>query len=112
MPFFKLIEYIKYKAEWEGVKVTLVKESYTSKVSHRCGKEGKRITQGLFKCPHCGLEYNADLNGAINIAKSSPGYMLRDEAPLTEPLTPSEVGPPKPCRLSGELTEIGRISRL
>ncbi|MCQ5374461.1 MAG: transposase [Candidatus Methanomethylicia archaeon] len=27
-----------------------------------------RKSQGLFICPHCG-EYNADLNGAINIAK-------------------------------------------
>lgn len=36
-----------------------------------------RRTQGLFVCPHCG-EYNADLNGAINIGKKFErhlGYM-------------------------------------
>jgi len=37
------------------------------------------------------LKYNADLNGAINIAKLSLGYMLRDEAGLTQPLTEHET---------------------
>lgn len=32
--------------------------------------------------------------------------MLRDGANLVEPLTPSEVGSPKLCWLSGELTKI------
>ncbi|MBS7613955.1 hypothetical protein KEJ48_06940, partial [Candidatus Bathyarchaeota archaeon] len=42
----------------------------------------KRKTQGLFTCPHSG-EYNADLNGAINIAKRverALGYMPLAEA--------------------------------
>jgi hypothetical protein len=50
------------------------------KICHICGCEGDRQTQGLFVCTHCG-EYNADLNGAINIAKKferSLGYMPLD----------------------------------
>ena len=33
------------------------------------GKKGLRVYRGLFKCTSCGLEINADVNGAINHAK-------------------------------------------
>jgi hypothetical protein len=59
------------------------------KICHICGCEGDRRTQGLFVCTHCG-EYNADINGAINIAKKferSLGYMPLDGYPLNMPLT-------------------------
>jgi len=56
-----------------------------------------RKTQGLFICPHCG-EYNADLNGAINIAKKferSLGYMLLDGAACEPALNqPALEAPP------------------
>jgi len=68
MPYGKLTEYIEYKALWKGIPVVRADESYTSQTCHKCGRKGKRPSQGLFKCPNCGLEYNADLNGAINIA--------------------------------------------
>jgi len=90
MPYYRLTQYIMYKARWEGIPVLLVPEYYTSRTCHRCGARGERITQGLFKCPNCGLEYNADLNGAINIAKLSLGYMLGDGGALTHPSTPHE----------------------
>ncbi|MHA1859511.1 MAG: zinc ribbon domain-containing protein [Candidatus Asgardarchaeia archaeon] len=34
---------------------------------HRCGYV-TRVRGREFKCPRCGLIYNRDLNGAINIA--------------------------------------------
>lgn len=77
MPYYRLTKMIEYKAVLEGMPVTITSEAYTSKACHICGCEGKRRTQGLFICPHCG-EYNADLNGAINIAKKFErwlGYM-------------------------------------
>ncbi|MHA1835690.1 MAG: RNA-guided endonuclease InsQ/TnpB family protein [Candidatus Odinarchaeia archaeon] len=74
MPFYKLTKMIKYKAMLKGIPVITTSEAYTSRTCHRCGCEGKRRTQGLFVCPHCG-EYNADLNGAINIAKKFEGWM-------------------------------------
>ncbi|QLJ53099.1 MAG: hypothetical protein Sv326_0924 [Candidatus Fermentimicrarchaeum limneticum] len=76
MPFDKLSKFIEYKAEAEGVPVVKMEEWYASKTCHVCNNEGKRISQGLFKCPTCGLEYNADLNGAINLFKRFDGYML------------------------------------
>jgi len=90
MPYHRLTQYIRYKAEWEGIPVLIIPEFNTSKICHRCGEEGRRVSQGLFKCPNCGLEYNADLNGAINIAKLSLGYTLRDRGALTHPSTPHE----------------------
>jgi len=75
MTFYKLTWMIKYKAEEVGIPVIEVDESYTSKTCHICGRIGRRKMQGLFVCKTCG-EYNADLNGAINIAKRLTSYML------------------------------------
>ncbi len=68
MNFYKLSQYIEYKAHWEGIPVVYAGEHGTSKYCHICNTEGKRPHRGLFICPNCG-EYNADLNGAINIGK-------------------------------------------
>ena len=75
MPFYKLTQMIKYKAEAFGIPVIEVDEVNTSKTCHICGEIGKRKTQGLFVCKSCG-EYNADINGAINIYKRLASYML------------------------------------
>jgi len=80
MPYYSLTQMITYKAQWEGLSVVKVSERDTSKTCHRCGAEGKRPSQGLFKCLNCGLEYNADLNGAINIAERFESYMLSNGA--------------------------------
>ncbi|MCQ5374371.1 MAG: RNA-guided endonuclease TnpB family protein [Candidatus Methanomethylicia archaeon] len=80
MPYYRLTKMIEYKTTLVGIPVITTSEAYTSKTCHICGCEGKRKTQGLFICPHCG-EYNADLNGAINITKKferSLGYMPLD----------------------------------
>lgn len=94
MPYYKLTQMIIYKAEWEGIRVVKVSERYTSKTCHCCGKRGKRPFQGLFMCPHCGMEYNADLNGAVNIAKRSLDYTSIDGAVLDTALNSGEM---KPC---------------
>jgi putative transposase len=77
MPFYRLTQMITYKATLKGILVVTTSEAYTSRNCHVCGCEGDRQTQGLFVCHHCG-EYNADLNGAINIGKKFErdlGYM-------------------------------------
>lgn len=94
MPYYKLTQMIIYKAEWEGIQVVKVSERYTSKTCHRCGNRGKRPVQGLFVCPHCGLEYNADLNGAVNIAKRFSEQVLENGAVLDTAHNSGEV---KPC---------------
>ena len=74
MPFYKLQSMIQYKAEALGIPVVFTPEDMTSRTCHVCGMEGKRRTQGCFVCPRCG-QYNADLNGAINIGKRLLPYM-------------------------------------
>jgi putative transposase len=74
MPYYKLTKMIEYKAMLKGIPVITTSEAYTSRTCHRCGSEGKRKSQGLFVCSHCG-EYNADLNAAINIAKKFERWM-------------------------------------
>ncbi|MGQ9468734.1 MAG: zinc ribbon domain-containing protein [Nitrososphaerales archaeon] len=74
MPYYRLTKMIEYKAMMVGISVITTSEAYTSIACHICGCEGKRKTQGLFLCPNCG-EYNADLNGAINIAKKFERWM-------------------------------------
>lgn len=69
MSYYKLSKMIEYKARWKGILVVYVNEAYTSKNCHICNNTGKRVNQGLFKCPHCGWRGNADYNGATNIGK-------------------------------------------
>lgn len=65
----KLRDLIVYKAALAYVPVRFVKPEYTSQTCYRCCKTGER-SKGFFKCNNCGLKINADLNAAINIAKS------------------------------------------
>jgi IS605 OrfB family transposase len=81
MPFYCLAQMVTYKATLEGVLAATCSEAYSSRTCHSCGFESvvKKLgkAQGLFVCPHCG-EYNADLNGAINIGlkfERNLGYM-------------------------------------
>ena len=80
MPYHRLTLMITYKALWEGVPVFKVKESWTSIGCHGCGAKGTRASQGLFRCLSCGLEYSADLNGAINIFKRFSEQVLENGA--------------------------------
>lgn len=84
IPFFRLKQLIKYRAERIGIRVVEQEESYTS-VSSFIDRDilpvygaseneesyvfsGKRITRGLYKAKN-GKQINADLNGAANIMR-------------------------------------------
>ncbi|MCL7402294.1 MAG: transposase [Thaumarchaeota archaeon] len=85
-PYYRLSQFIEYKAKWLGIKVVKVSEKNTSKACHKCGNKGLRIGS-LFKCPKCGYSCNADYNGAVNILKRGYGYTPYPGAGLTQPLT-------------------------
>ena len=78
IPFYTLIEYIKYKAEEKNIEVITCEESYTSKCSFLDDEEickhekyaGKRVKRGLFRSSN-GHEINADINAAYNIARKA-----------------------------------------
>lgn len=74
--YFELQKDIEYKAAMVGIKVNYVNPSYTSQTCHVCGQRGNRVERDTFICtnPECSW-YNqaqdADINAAINIAKST-----------------------------------------
>jgi IS605 OrfB family transposase len=80
LPHAKLIDKITYKANLVGIKVELTEESYTSKcdalaletIQKQESYLGKRVKRGLFKSS-VGKIINADINGAINIARKVIG---------------------------------------
>jgi len=74
-PYYKLTNYIEYKAKQKGVPLVLVNEAYTSKTCSVCGTIGQR-TKNWFKCNECKYEDNADRNASINIGKRGLSYML------------------------------------
>jgi putative transposase len=85
MPFAKLSNYITYKANWAGIQVIKVNESYTSQTCHICKELGTR-NRGLFRCK-CGYQDNSDRNGAINIALRGLGQCSSSGAIVALPGT-------------------------
>jgi putative transposase len=80
--FAKLLRYwgyaqlqsmVEYKAKQFGIIVQYVDSHYTSQKCSECGHiaSENRKTQGQFLCVQCGHKMNADLNAAINIARSN-----------------------------------------
>lgn len=100
-PFAKLKRFIEYKAEWEEIRVVEVDERDTSKTCNWCGSQNtKRKGQGKFVCEDCGLEDNADKNGALNIGKRALGKSInrplsKAGALLAVPETPAVEGEAK-----------------
>jgi len=87
IPFDKLLSMLEYKANLVGIEVVYQEESYTSKAdsltkdelpiyekdSHkRYSFSGKRVKRGLYQSS-VGILLNADINGALNIARKVVG---------------------------------------
>jgi putative transposase len=70
--YFQLEEFIRYKAEFQGIKVDYVDARYTSQKCSRCFHIAKsnRKNQSIFKCVKCGYHLNADLNASFNISQN------------------------------------------
>jgi len=60
---------LKTTAENHGIKVRLIDESNTSSYCPICGTKGRRMYRGLFYCKRCNRYMNADVVGALNIAR-------------------------------------------
>jgi putative transposase len=73
IPFLALVTQMEYKGALAGIVVHRVTEEYTSQDCSRCGLRhaASRVHRGLYKCKHCGLVINADINSARNIDKKA-----------------------------------------
>ena len=101
IPLGKLIEKLEYKCKLAGIKLLKEPEAYTSRLSAITGNieeisgkdreeltekdlsklqfTGKRVKRGLFKDLKLNKVFNADLNGALNIAIKKLGKKVREE---------------------------------
>ena len=70
--FYQLQEYIKQKAQKNGIPVMIVEAKYTSQKCFKCGYTDKanRVRE-KFICKRCGNRSHADLNASRNIAVST-----------------------------------------
>lgn len=73
--YFELQKDIEYKAQMAGINVEYVKPAYTSQTCHVCGERGDRMERDTFiclntECSCYGKPQDADMNAAVNIAKS------------------------------------------
>jgi transposase len=60
---------LRYKAEWEGIRVIEVNPTHTSQICPRCRKKDGKARQGnRFCCTKCHFQHNADFVAAYNIA--------------------------------------------
>ncbi len=109
MPSYKIRHMLTYKALWEEIPIIPVNEAYTTQICWRCKSLNTEIRKRSFRCKDCGLEYNRDLNGAINIGNRLLGYMLKSRAvpqsvtalkgEVNQPQTSSVFAAPKGDRL-------------
>ena len=81
IPLSRFKDKIIFKCQQNGIKVTTINESYTSKASFYDNDEiekgkysGERIHRGLYKINNSNVLINADVNGALNIYKK---YILK-----------------------------------
>jgi putative transposase len=74
--FRKLLDFVKYKAEWAGIPFVEVAPANTSRICPKCGNCDKNNRRGLaFKCTECKYKANSDLIGAVNVARRSLGSL-------------------------------------
>ena len=81
--FAEIKRQIKYKAEWDGIKVIELSTKdtrYTSSLCHKCGKRSQydRLTR-LMSCNDCHLVIDRDVLAAINIAKKGDDVFHRSK---------------------------------
>ncbi|MDZ8263197.1 transposase [Nostoc sp. ChiQUE01b] len=84
--FYQLRLFVGYKANIAGIPVVFVPPTYTSQTCLRCHHvhpiKGKSYRNGkVFKCGHCGLEHDADINAANNIAALGVTFVNSPEIP-------------------------------
>lgn len=101
IPLGKLIQKLEYKCQLAGIEILKEPEPYTSQLSSITGnieeisgkdrKEiteenvkklnvtGRRVKRGLFKDLKLNKVFNADLNGALNVAIKKLGKRIREE---------------------------------
>ncbi|HYA84635.1 MAG TPA: zinc ribbon domain-containing protein [Candidatus Bathyarchaeia archaeon] len=106
--YYKLTQYIKYKAALAGIKVPEVSEARTSQYCRKCYQKGARKIQGLFTCAKCGEE-NADRNTAFNIAYQALGYISKVGVAVDMPNTRTLASVDRNAMMTKEAAYFNRL---
>lgn len=70
--FYKFIEYMRYKCEWNGIEFVQADRFYpSSKTCSCCGeiKHDLKLKDRTYTCSSCGLVIDRDYNAAINLSR-------------------------------------------
>jgi len=73
MGFYEFRRQLEYKCELYGSELVVVDRWFaSSKTCSNCGtkKEALSLSERVFKCDHCGIEIDRDLNASINLEKA------------------------------------------
>lgn len=70
--FYRLTEFIRYKAELAGISVVFVPAEFTSQKCPKCGTLNRITTGSIYSCSNCGYRVHKDIAAAINIRDSKP----------------------------------------
>ncbi|MFQ5979852.1 MAG: zinc ribbon domain-containing protein [Candidatus Heimdallarchaeota archaeon] len=111
----RVTKYLQEKLRRGGLpedRLSLLSEAGTSQTCSRCGsRDTRRPSQALFLCHACGLQLNADENGATNIAFTLI-HLLKEkgETPLDRWLPKAPVDKSSTSKPSGE-SGVGLTSR-
>ena len=65
--FYRIMQ---YKCEWNGISFITADRFYaSSKICSLCGrkKDDLKLSDRVYKCEHCGVVINRDLNAGINL---------------------------------------------
>ncbi|NJK80081.1 MAG: IS200/IS605 family element transposase accessory protein TnpB [Chloroflexaceae bacterium] len=82
--FHQLRQFVSYKAQCDGVRVSFVDPRYTSRTCSACGHcdKANRKTQDQFLCGACGYQANADVNAAVNISRAAVNQPIVSASPV------------------------------
>jgi putative transposase len=73
--FGEISRQFQYKSSWYGKELIVADRWYaSSKTCSNCGNKKKNmsLSERIYKCDHCGLKINRDLNAAKNLASYGP----------------------------------------
>ena len=66
---------LKYKADWNGVRLEKAGRFYpSSQLCSECGQQNRELgSQEQYRCPHCKMTMNRDVNASINLGRTFTG---------------------------------------
>jgi len=108
--FNKVIRWLGEVLQEYGIRLNVVNEYGTSRQCSICNNEHEngRVKRGLYICPVTGIEINADLNAARNIAKKAGYETPTPTKILSHIVTTNGVKPLTP--MEGVTTETPKIN--